>query len=100
MRLVDGDYQIDIEVPCDRGYGVEATSDCIVIYVVNGDIDEVIGYGLHYTTELDIDWDVDITDGECLDLLKKHRPDAFRDYTKAELDDIHADNQLDLYKDK
>ena len=100
MKLIDGDYEINLALDYDNGHGVESTSYCIIIYVDKGDIDEVIAYGMHVITEQDIDWNPGLTDTECLDLLKEHYPSAFRGYTTEELLEIKADQDLDLYYNK
>ena len=99
MKLIDGDYQIDLELSMDRGHGIEGTSYCVVIYVLDGHIDEVIAYGYHDITETDFDCNPYLDDSQCIDLLKKHHPNAFQDYTTDELLDMDAEAKLDLYKD-
>lgn len=97
-KLIDGDYTVPYSSECDNGYGTESAADEVTIYVLNGDVDEVIAYGMHFINETEIDWSVDLTDQECIELLQQHCPHAFGEYTRDELLDIEADKALDIYK--
>jgi hypothetical protein len=66
----DGEYEVSYSSEYDNGYGVESAADEVTIVIQNGTVESCTAYGMHFVTELDCVWDVNIYDDECLELIQ------------------------------
>ena len=70
-KFKDGEYEVPYETEFDRGYGVESATDEIVIEIYNGEFIGATAYGMHFISERECEWEVNITDDEAYALIEK-----------------------------
>lgn len=71
FTIKDGDYEVNFETEFDRGYGVESAADEIIITIKDGELYDAMAFGIHFTTEQECEWEVDITEEEAFALIQK-----------------------------
>ena len=65
------EWDIPYPTELDRGYGTESAADSITI-VKDGEDYSVMAYGLHFLSENDLEWEVDLSNEECIELIKEY----------------------------
>jgi hypothetical protein len=96
MGIKNGEYDLTLSTVYDRGYGSESQSDTITVVVRNNEVIDCYAWGMHYVTELEVNWTVNISDEDLFDLIKRQYPEDQNPdmYEEAEVD---YDKLRDLY---
>lgn len=79
-QIYDGTYEVPYSCEYDNGYGVESACDEITIVIEDGDA-YASGHGLHFVTEDDVEWELDLTTEECFELIHEHCTEYAWSYT-------------------